>query len=78
MKKTALIILYAFTAGICITGSNIHAEPVDGVAPDTTAKSATKSVTVDVTRTDEGVVVVTPEGRRVLDLPARVRGRGRA
>lgn len=66
VKKTTLIILYAFTIGICITGSNIHAEPVDGVAPEATAESATKSVTVDVTRTSEGVVVVTPDGRRVL------------
>jgi len=66
VKKIALTILYAFTAGICMTGSYIHAEPVAGVAADATAESVTKSVTVDVTRTDEGVVVVTPEGRRVL------------
>lgn len=66
VKKTALMILCAVTAGICITGSYVHAEPVTGVAADAGAEPVTKSMTVDVTRTNEGVVVVTPDGRRVL------------
>jgi hypothetical protein len=68
VKKSALTLFCAFAAGICLTGSYVHAEPgVDaGVTSGAASESDTRSVTVDVTRTSEGVVVVTPEGRRVL------------
>ena len=66
MNKTALTFFCAFAAGICLTGSYVHAEPDVEVAADAATESDTKSVTVSVTHTDEGVVVVTPDGRRVL------------
>lgn len=64
MKKSALTFFCAFAAVISLTGSPVHAEAGD--ASDATPESDTKSVTVNVTRTNEGVVVVTPDGRRVL------------
>ena len=64
MKKSALTFFCAFAAVISLTGSPVHAEAGD--ASDATQESDTKSVTVNVTHTDEGVVVVTPDGRRVL------------
>lgn len=60
MKKSALTFFCAFTAIICLTGSQVQAEP------EVTPEADTKSVTVTVTHTKEGVVVVTPDGRRVL------------
>jgi len=64
VKKSALTFFCAFAAVISLTGSPVHAEAGD--ASDATQESDTKSVTVNVTHTDEGVVVVTPDGRRVL------------
>jgi hypothetical protein len=64
VKKSALTFFCAFAAVISLTGSPAHAEA--GGASDATPESDTKSVTVSVTHTDEGVVVVTPDGRRVL------------
>jgi hypothetical protein len=54
----------ACAAIVSLTGSLAHAETGDtsGVTPEPDSES----VTVSVTRTDEGVVVVTPDGRRVL------------
>jgi len=68
VKKSALIFFCVFAAGISLTGLHVHAEPgVDiEVAADAAPESDTESVTVSVTRTNEGVVVVTPDGRRVL------------
>jgi len=61
VKKSVLTILCALTALLCLTGSpQVHAET--GATPE----SDTESVTVSVTHTNEGVVVVTPDGRRVL------------
>lgn len=63
VKKTALTFFYACAAVICLTGLQAHAKSgVEGVTP----ASDTESVTVDVTRTSEGIEVVTPDGRRVL------------
>ena len=63
MIKTALTFFCACAAVICLAGSPVHAESgVDAAA----SESDTKSVTVTVTHTNEGIMVVTPDGRRVL------------
>jgi len=63
MKKSALTFFCACATVMCLTGSQLHAESgVDDVTPE----ADTESVTVTVTHTNEGVVVVTPDGRRVL------------
>ena len=63
MKKTVLTFFCACAAVICLAGSPVYAESGAG---DATSKSDTESVTVTVTHTNEGIVVVTPDGRRVL------------
>lgn len=64
VKRSALNIFCAYAAVIFLTGSQVLAETGDaaGDAPE----ADTESMTVDVIRTSEGVVVVTPDGRRVL------------
>jgi len=63
VKKYATTFFCACATLICLTGLQVHAESgVGDVAP----KSAAESVTVTVTHTNEGIVVVTPDGRRVL------------
>ena len=64
VKRSALTFFGACAAIVSLTGSLAHAETGDtsGVTPEPDSES----VTVSVTRTDEGVVVVTPDGRRVL------------
>ena len=68
VKKSALTFLCACAAFLYLAGSYVHAEPgVDiEVASDVAPESDTKDVTVTVTHTKEGVVVITPDGRRVL------------
>jgi len=63
VKKSALTFFCACATVMCLTASQVHAEPgVDDVTPESDAES----VTVTVTHTNEGTVVVTPDGRRVL------------
>jgi hypothetical protein len=64
VKRSALIFVYAYAGIVSLMGSQALAEPGDasGAAPG----PVTESLTVDVIRTSEGVVVVTPDGRRVL------------
>ena len=63
MKKSALTFFCACATVMYLTASQVHAEPgVDDVTPESDAES----VTVTVTHTNEGTVVVTPDGRRVL------------
>lgn len=68
MKKSALTFLCTCAAFLNLAGSYVHAEPgVDiEVASDEAPESDAKDVTVTVTHTQEGVVVITPDGRRVL------------
>ena len=68
MKKSALTFLCACAAFLSFAGSYVHAEPGDDieVASDVAPESDTKDVTVTVTQTKEGIVVITPDGRRVL------------
>lgn len=68
VKKITLALIWSFVAGIYLAGSSVHAEPGVDIEElyDASAESATESMTVDVTRTNEGVVVVTPDGRHVL------------
>jgi hypothetical protein len=49
---------------VCLTGAHVNAEQDTdaGGAPE----SGSESVTVTVTHTSDGVVVITPDGRRVL------------
>jgi hypothetical protein len=58
------------TAVLLLVGLNAGAETPTGIeaGPDSTATTAggTETVTVTVTQTDEGIEVVTPEGRHVL------------
>ena len=56
MKRSALTFFCAYAVVVSLTGSPAHAE----TEPDT------ESLTVDVIRTSEGVVVVKPDGGRVL------------
>ena len=68
MKKSVLTFVFACLAVSYVTGSCVYAEPDADIelASDPAQESDTESVTVTVTRTKEGVVVVTPDGRRVL------------
>ena len=68
MKKSVLTFFGACVAVIYLTGSQVHAEPGTDieVASEVTPEPDTESVTVTVTHTNEGVEVVTPDGRRVL------------
>jgi hypothetical protein len=68
VKKSALTFLCTCAAFLYLAGSYVHAEPgVDiEVVSDVAPESDTKDVTVTVTHTKEGVVVITPDGRRVL------------
>lgn len=56
MKKSILNVICACTAVMTLSVSHVQAEP----APDS------EEMTVNVTRTSEGVMVITPDGRRVL------------
>jgi len=56
VKRSALTFFCAFVVVVFLAGSLAHAE----TGPDT------ESLTVDVIRTSEGVVVVKPDGGRVL------------
>jgi len=56
VKRIALNIICASAVAITLAGSYVTAEPAPG----------SEKMTVEVTRTSEGVVVVTPHGRRVL------------
>ena len=63
VKKSALTFFCACATVMCLAGSQLHAEPgIDDVTPEADAES----VTVTVTHTNEGIVVVTPDGRRVV------------
>lgn len=68
MKKSALTFVFVYLAAAYLAGSCVYAEPDDDieVASDPVQESDTESVTVTVTRSREGVVVVTADGRRVL------------
>jgi hypothetical protein len=60
VKKNPLVFILSFLAGVFLAATCVHAESGVDTEP------ATESMTVDVTRTNEGVVVVTPDGRRVM------------
>jgi hypothetical protein len=64
VKRSALTFFCTYAAVVSLTGSLAHAET--GSAPEATPGPDTESVTVDVIRTSEGVVVVKPDGGRVL------------
>jgi hypothetical protein len=49
---------------VCLAGAQANAEENTGTGAATDTDS--KDVTVTVTRTSEGVIVITPDGRRVL------------
>jgi hypothetical protein len=68
VKKSALTFVFVYLAAAYLAGSCVYAEPDDDieVASDPVQESDTESVTVTVTRSREGVVVVTADGRRVL------------
>lgn len=68
MKKSALTFAFVCLAASYLAGSCVYAEPDADieVASDVAPESDTKDVTVTVTQTKEGVVVITPDGRRVL------------
>ena len=63
VKKTVLTFFCVYATAICLTGSQVNAETGVAEAPP---GADTERMTVDVTRTSEGIVVVTPDGRRVL------------
>ena len=56
VKRTVLNIICVYAAVISLAGSPVYAEPT----------SDSEEMTVNVTRTSEGVMVVTPDGKRVL------------
>ena len=64
MKKTALTFAFVCLAASYLAGSCVYAEPDADieVASDVAPESDTKDVTVTVTHTKEGVVVITPDG----------------
>ena len=68
MKKSALTFVFACIAVSYLAGSCVYAEPGTDteVASAPEQESDSENVTVTVTHTKEGVVVVTPDGRRVL------------
>jgi hypothetical protein len=68
VKNIFLAFIWSFVAGICLAAPYVHAETGVDIEEiyDVDTEPATESMTVDVTRTNEGVVVVTPDGRRVL------------
>ena len=72
MKKYFTVLASALVGMLLLAGGLVRAESETGPLPsaddlfDVTEEAVTEDVTVSVTRTKEGIEVVTPDGRRVL------------